>query len=48
MLICGAPAGGAPGPGWVGPSGPGNGLFRASTRLDVEEVGVADAEPAGD
>ena len=39
---------GAPGWGCVGPSGAGMDLLRASTRLEVEEVGVAWAEPAGD
>ena len=38
---------GAPGCDWEGaPSG--SGLLRESTRLLVEEVGVAWAEPAGD
>ena len=37
-------------PAWdcVGPSELGSGLFRGSTRLDVDEVGVACAEPDGD
>lgn len=47
------PAAGAPGmgaPAWVcvGPSGPGSGLFLDSTRLEVDDVGVAWAELAGD
>ena len=47
-FAAGAPGIGAPALDCNGPSGPGSGLFRESTRLDVEEVGVAWAEPAGD
>lgn len=45
-LMAAAPEGGAPGPDWVGPSG--RDLLRASTRLEVEEVGVAWADEEGD
>jgi len=48
MVIWGAPGCGAPTVGCVGPWDPGSGLFRASTRFEVEEVGVAWAEPEGD
>jgi hypothetical protein len=49
--VAGAPPGmGAPACVWVGPSEPepGSGLFLDSTRLEVDEVGVAWAELAGD
>jgi hypothetical protein len=45
---CCWPGDGAPAWDWVGPSGPGIGLLRESTRFEVEDVGVACAEPAGD
>ena len=48
MLIPGGPGFGAPGCVWLGPSEPDNDLLRASTRLEVEPVGVAWPEPAGD
>ena len=46
--VVGAPSIGAPACVCVGPSAPGNGLFLDSTRLEVDEVGVAWAELAGD
>ena len=46
--LAGAPGIGAPACVWVGPSDAGSGLFRDSTRLEVDEVGVAWAELAGD
>ncbi len=47
-LSADTPGIGAPGCVCVGPSGAGMGLVRESTRLDVEDEGVACAEPAGD
>ena len=47
-FAAGAPGIGAPAWDCVGPSGPGSGLFRESTRLEVDEVGVACADPEGD
>lgn len=46
LLMAAAPGAGAPGPDWVGPSG--RDLLRASTRLEVEDVGVAWADDEGD
>lgn len=44
LALAGGPGMGAPGCICIGGSLLGNGLFRDSTRLDVDEVGVADGE----